>query len=121
MPKIVRQKLWLSDKDLADLRVSGLTDETIHENRLHTIEGEAHKLSRILNRDETSNACLGGLVFPYRDLNGTINCFARVKPHMPRKNKDGEPIKYEQPVGASSRAYYPETNRRILKDASVPL
>ncbi len=56
------------------------------------------------------------LVFPYRDLDGTVNCFARRRPHDPRLDKDGKPIKYEQPAGIPSRAYFPPASLNQLKD-----
>src|SRR5438309_1966628 len=105
MPKIGPSKLAVHGEDLENLRASGLTDSTIRANRLRT-EYESKKLADILNRDPTANCCLGGLVFPYPDLDGNENCFARVRPHVPRV-RDGEPIKYEQPVGESLRAYFP--------------
>lgn len=114
MPKANPPKLPLCAKDLENLRASGLTDDIIRANGLYT-EYDSAKLAAILNRGAGSNCCLGGLVFPYRNLEGTVNCFARVRPHMPRV-RDGQPIKYEHPVGESLRAYYPIASLATLRD-----
>lgn len=116
MPKVTG-KLPVYGKDLENLRASGLTDATIRANGLRT-ESDPAKLATILNRGVGSNACLGGLVIPYRNLVGEINCFARVRPHVPRV-RDGEPVKYEQPVGELPRAYYPHASLPNLRDGST--
>jgi hypothetical protein len=69
----VSRQLPLCDSDLANLRASGLKNWTICVNGLRTEED--------------------ALVFPYRDLHGGGNCFARRRPHVPRLDEDGKPIK----------------------------
>ncbi len=93
-------KLLVCDADLKNLRSSGLTDATIRANRLRT-EG-------------------GDLVFPYRDLDGTVNCFARRRPHVPRV-VNGKEAKYEQPPGSSLRAYFPAGSVGKLRDGESPV
>ena len=117
MPKLASEKLLVYGKDLANLRESGLTDTTILANELRT-ETNSRKLGDILNRGAGSNCCMGGLVFPYRTLNGEVNCFARVRPHYPRI-RDGKPIKYEQPVNEPCRAYYPAACVAKLRDGET--
>lgn len=73
-------------EDLANLRESGLTDDTIRANGLRT-EGEHPH---------------GWLVFPYRDSAGAVNCFARRRLHTPRGDQ-----KYDQDKGTGKRAYFP--------------
>jgi hypothetical protein len=110
----------LCARDLADLRSSGITDLTIWANRLHT-EVDEVKLATMLNQlprpgKEIPWFCgSGGLVFPYRDLDGKANDFVRVKPHDPRI-RDGKPNKYEQPRGVSPRAYFPAVSLPLLRD-----
>lgn len=70
----------------------------------------------MLNCGIGANPCLGGLVIPYRDLEGKVNGFARVRPHMARKGKNGKPIKYEQPKGEPLRAYFPAASLEQLRD-----
>jgi putative DNA primase/helicase len=86
--------------DLANLRASGLTDETIRANRLRTEQGS--------------------LVFPYRDLNGVVNCFARCRPQVPRV-VDRKEAKYEQPKGSVPRAYFPAASLGRLRDGESPI
>jgi hypothetical protein len=119
MPKIEPPPLRVCGDDLDNLRASGLTDATIRVNGLYT-EDDPDKLAAILNRARGSYPCLGGLVIPYRDLQGTVNCFARVRPHDPRV-RGGQPIKYEQPVGKSPRAYFPVGSLAKLRDGTSPI
>lgn len=125
MPSIPQHKvhetngnLPVCGRDLENLRASGLTDATIRANGLRT-ENNSNKLAAILHRGAGANCCLGGLLIPYTDLEGRVSCFARLRPHVPRV-RDGEPIKYEQPVGEPSRAYYPKASLRKLRDGESP-
>jgi putative DNA primase/helicase len=119
IPSSTNGKLPVCGEDLANLRASGLTDETIRDNELRT-EQDPAILAAILNRRAIFDCCLGGLVIPYRNLAGEVNCFARVRPHIPRV-RDGEPIKYEQPVGEPLRAYYPKASLTKLRDGESPV
>jgi hypothetical protein len=104
----------LSAGDLADLRASGLTDETIHAEGLYT-ERDPFVMAGIVNCQpppgsgrQVPRFCEQGcLVIPYRALDGASVDFARVKPRTPRHDKKGKPIKYEQPWGAPNRLYIP--------------
>jgi Domain of unknown function (DUF3854) len=88
------------ESDLADLRRSGLTDQTIRDNRI-TTQGDA-------------------LVFPYRSLDGTLNGFIRWKPHHPRVI-DGKVAKYEQAKDSPLRAYFPAASLTLLRDDKQPI
>lgn len=92
MPRV---SLPVCESDLTNLRASGLTDSTIWTNRLRT---EA-----------------GALVFPYRDLDGNVNCFARRRPHAPSVI-GGKLAKYIQPPGSPLRAYFPAASLDRLRD-----
>lgn len=100
MPKPISRRLPLDDSDLQNLRESGLTDATIRANAIRT-ENSA-------------------LVFPYRDINGVVNCFTRWRPHTPRLI-DGKPAKYEQPKNSPLRAYFPSESIERLRDISMPV
>lgn len=113
----IKPPVW--NHDLENLRAAGLTDATILVNKVRT-EFDSGKLAAILNCGPGSTACLGGLVFPYRDLAGEVNCFARVRPHHPR-TRDGKPIKYEQPKDSPMRAYFPAGSLEKLRDAGEPI
>jgi hypothetical protein len=114
MPRI---QLSVSPHDHEDLQRSGLTSVTIAENGLYT-ETNSTKIAALLNRGGCPDCCLvtGALVFRYRDLNGTVNGFARLKPRTPRV-KDGKPVKYEQPKDSPMRAYFPVASLPMLRDA----
>lgn len=94
-------KLQLDARDLNDLNRSGLTEDTIRANGLHT-----------------KNAAL---VFPYRDLHGHVNGYKVVKPHKPRRNAKGQPIKYEQPAGEPPRLYIPASCVDALREGEQPI
>lgn len=120
LPKLHVPALSVYGKDLDNLRESGVTDATIRANGLRT-EYDKEKLARILNCDSEKNCCMGGLVIPYRDLAGNkVNCFARVRPHVPRV-RDRKPIKYEQPKGSPLRAYFPKASRPRIRDGASPI
>jgi len=90
-----RIRLPVSDMDLKILQDSGLTDRTILENDLYTK--------------------FNALVFPYRDIDGTVNCFARLRPHDP-PIINGKPAKYIQPPDSPLRAYFPAASLEKLRD-----
>jgi hypothetical protein len=85
----------LDPRDLKHLYESGLTVKTILNNGLHTQNG--------------------ALVIPYRHISGEVNGFARQRPHNPRCDTRGRPIKYEQPANTPSRAYFPKEAIEKLK------
>ena len=119
LPKLRVLELPVYGKDLDNLRESGLTDATIRANGLRT-EYDKEKLARILNCDSGKNCCVGGLVIPYRGLDGKVNGFSRVRPHFPRE-RDGKPIKYEQPKGSPLRAYFPKSSLPKIRDGASPI
>jgi hypothetical protein len=113
---------------LFELQASGLTRQTIRAAGLYTVtEGDGVTLARLLNRqpeyrptDVPAFCRSGGLVYPYRNLAGEVNCFARVKPRRPRQRK-GKPVKYEQPVNSSPRAYYAPAVLPRLRGGKSPV
>ncbi len=98
MPKVT--PLSVDAHDLANLRESGLKDSTIRANGLRT-EGSA-------------------LIFPYRNLDGEVNCFCRIRPHEPRVI-DGRTAKYVQPKGSPVRAYFPKESLDNLREAGTSI
>ena len=85
---VKRRPLPVNESDYQNLRESGILIKTIRENDIVTKRG--------------------ALYFPYRNLDGETNGFARRRPHKPKKIK-GELVKYLQPEGSASRAYFPES------------
>ncbi len=115
----------LHGEDFANLRASGLSDETILENGLYT-ERDPVKLATLLNRlperppKQIPEFCQGGgLVFPHYDL-AENNSYAVVRPRSPRV-RDGKSVKYEAPAGESSRPYFPKRSRPQLRKGSGPI
>jgi hypothetical protein len=95
MPRLP-QRLTFNDADLSNLRESGLTNETIFANQLKS--------------DEL------GIVFPYRDLHGVVNCFKRWRLRQPVGSK-----KYHQPFRSPVRAYFPAMSLVKLNDGQSPI
>lgn len=106
----------LSPHDLEDLRASGLSDETIRTHHVRT-EYRAERITQLLGHTKVGS----GLVFRYFDEAGEPNCYARVKPHRPRRMKDGKLAKYEAPVGQPNRAYILPSTRCLMTDPAQPV
>jgi hypothetical protein len=96
---------------LADLRKSGLTDETIAAARLHS--ARPGDLPRLCGRQIPDGTT--GLVFEYDKT------FSRVKLFPPLCDGDRREIKYLQPFGSPVRAYIPPSVREILADPTRSL
>jgi hypothetical protein len=107
---------------LADLRRSGLTDDTIRAAGLYT-ERDARQVRTLLNWSGQPPVFLGPcLVFPYVHPDGRRNGYVRIKPSKPRADKKpGKPIKYEAPKGSGNRLYIPPGTVAKLADPDVPL
>jgi putative DNA primase/helicase len=110
----------LTAKHLADLRASGLSDATIAACGFHSQQtaGTVQKTLRWKRYDGSLGDCLA---IPFLDAEGKPTGYTRLKPDRPRKDKNGKPIKYESPKGASNHAYIPAGTRGALTDPSAPL
>ena len=95
-------KINLSEKHLAELRASGLSDATIEAAGIYT-ESSHPKVCKMLGWVMSDGSWNDVLVFPYLHADG----YSRVKPSWPRSGKNGKPIKYESPRNKPSRAYFP--------------
>jgi hypothetical protein len=106
---------------LADLRRSGLTDETICAAHLASVS-DAESISQILNWSRPAT-CLGScLLIPFHDRDGRRNGYARLKPDRPRTAKgDGKLVKYESPCGKPNRAYFPVAALAAVRTAGARL
>lgn len=87
-----------------ELRESAISDETIEAAGIYS-EYLVPKLHEILGW-KPRFSFIPALVFPFRNIHGVSTGFSRIKPSRPRKNKEGKPVKYEQPRGEHSRAYF---------------
>ena len=108
----------LLDHHLAELRRSGLTDETIRVAGIHS-EVEPAKLATILDWKRYPSKCCPAIVFPFTDADGR-NGYTRVKPDRPRQ-KGGKPVKYESPQGRPNEVYLPPGVGDILADPTREL
>lgn len=69
-------------------------------------EADPAKIAKLLNWSRPAVSLGPCIVIPFLHRDGSRNCFCRVRPSTPRIS-GGKPAKYEQPKGASLRAYFP--------------
>jgi hypothetical protein len=123
MSKTNGHALPLLPGHLADLKGSGLTDDTIRDNDLHS-ESDVAAVAKLLGcRESYAERLAPVLVFPYRAADGTPVAYCQVKPDSPQpdKRKKSRLRKYETPKDAGNRAYFPAGIREALRDPSVQL
>jgi hypothetical protein len=109
----------LSAAHLADLRKSGLSDETISACLFYSTENP--KTIREILRWPTYGGGLGDcLVIPFFERDGTQNCYARLKPGQPR-DKDDKKVRYESPQGLANRAYFPPLAAHLWGNPEIDL
>lgn len=99
------QTRTLDQKHRAELHASGLTDATIEAAGIYSAaDGE---IATTLGWQPKHHPWLGGMVIPFRTSDGEEIEHRRVKLDHPRCDKDAKIIKYESPVKAPNRAYFP--------------
>ena len=96
----------LSDRHREDLRLSGLSDDTIEA--LGFYSGNESQVRRLLGFGAGA-----GLVIPYQTFND-LPFFCRVKPDSPLA-LGGRPAKYLSPKGALAQAYIPPRTWEALQ------
>jgi len=102
----------LAPEHLADLRKSGLTDETIAANFVRSVPPAM--LPRLLGFDLPG--VRSALLFPFRAPAGGFMDFPRVKVFPPLVDRDGHGLKYLQPRGSGPRLYFPVGSmRKVLE------
>ena len=111
----------LFPQHLADLRRSGLSDEQIRRCGFRSSSDPA-QIATWLGWKHQAKAIGPCLCIPFFRADGERLDYVRVKPDNPRKSKEGgKPIKYESPVRAANRAYFPPSTRAALTDACQAL
>ena len=96
------------------LEASGLTAETIEAAGIYS--GQSYPaLAHMLNWHKYPPKHGPAIVFPYRDPDGTLNGYRKVKPDNPRR-RGKKPVKYEAPRGERIRAYLPPDTCRVLDE-----
>ena len=108
----------LLPQHLADLRKSGLTDDTIRAAEIVS-EFDVTRVKALLDTKQFAQRCLPVLVFPYKDAEGR-NGYCRVKPDHPRTS-GGKLVKYESPRGQPNQIYLPPGVADVLADATREL
>ena len=98
-------KKKLSKEHLAELKASGLTNETIELANIYT-ETSSTNICKLLNCDNPGaiNGASKALVFPFG-----YDGFSRLKLDHPRARKSNKTkqIKYEAPWGSTQHPYFP--------------
>ena len=113
----------LSPNHLAELRASGLTDDTIAANGIYS-ESDPKAVAKLLNWGATRARMLGSaLVYPHYDRDGTPLGHATVKPDHPRDRTDKPgKVKYENPRQRPTRLYIPAGARAaLINPTALPL
>lgn len=110
--------LTLADKHRAELHASGIPDDLIAAAGIYTAEGSAVK--KALGWTPKGVSWGPGWVVPFR-FPGQPDGYCRVKLDFPRKDKSGGTIKYESPLNAPNRVYYPPGFFDRLSDNETPI
>jgi len=101
----------LASNHLAELRASGLSDDTIVAAGIYSVADA--KVAEILKWQPKEHHWGPAMAFPFADG------YTRVKLDHPRTNGKGEPIKYESPVKSVNRAYFPPNFNDLPQDVIV--
>src|SRR5262245_50853509 len=111
----------LTPGHLADLRASGLNDETIERCGFHSLR-TADSIQRTPGWKGFGDQLGDCLAIPFFGADGKPTGYSRLKSDRPRLGKeDGKPIKYEAPKGKGNRAYFPPETLAVLHETSIPL
>ncbi len=113
------QSFCLDERHIAELRKSGLTDQTMLAAGLRSDRDKA--ITDILGWRPTAHSWDAGLVFPFKNVDGADSGYARVKLDHPRLASDGKPIKYESPRKQQNRAYFPPQFAEMFAQSHVVL
>ncbi len=104
---------------LSGLRARGLTDQTITAAGL-TSETNADKLGAILKWKYPARKLVPAIVIPFYGADGS-NGYCRVRPDVPRLDRNQKPIKYESPRGEPNHVYFPPGTIEHLQNTSQEL
>ena len=113
-----RRPIPLLQHHRAELRASGLTDETIIAAGIYS-EVSPQALAEILHWSRPPRQLPPAIVFPYHGTRGPIG-YSRIKADNPRQS-NGSPVKYESPRGLPNEIYLPPNTIGLLADTNVPL
>lgn len=107
------QHLPLHEEQLADLRKSGLSDDTITRLGIHAVRPHDIKLAGVLHAYR----------LPYFDLDGKPLDFERWRLFPPIVTADGHTRKYHQAKGSAPYLYLPPLHnwRAVAADPTIPI
>lgn len=107
------QHLSLHEEQLADLRKSGLRDDTIAQLGVHAVRPHDIKIAGVLHAYR----------LPYFDRDGHPIDFERWRLFPPIRTADGHTRKYHQPVGSAPHLYLPPLLdwRTVATDPTAPI
>lgn len=106
----------LLPQHLADLKRSGLSDDTIKISRAYS-EFDPAKVAGLLNWDNPAKSLGSCLVFPFFDIDGEPMHYCRIKPDStPILN--GKSAKYVSPSERPGRVYFPPQAREAVGGSS---
>jgi uncharacterized protein DUF3854 len=107
----------LAPEHLADLRKSGLTDETIQQQLIRSVPPAV--IGRVLGFDIPG--VRSAMLLPFRAAAGGFMDHVRVKIFPPLTDAEGHTIKYLQPRGSGTRLYFVVRCLRDVLEGSTPL
>ncbi len=107
----------LAPEHLADLRKSGLTDQTIAAQFIRSVPPAM--IGRLLGFDMPS--LRSALLLPFRAPTGGFMDHVRVKAFPTLRDADGHSIKYLQPKGSAPRLYFISACLREVLEGDAPL
>jgi hypothetical protein len=111
----------LFPQHLADLRCSGLSNETIRACEFRS-STDAEEIKRILRWKASAERLGPSLVIPFFHADGTqISGFARLKPDCPISDAKCKVRKYESPKGLPNHVYLPPHTRTVLLDPTIEI
>lgn len=114
-PKADQSKL--TERHLAELRASGLDDETIRTAGAYSASGQS--VTGVLGWQPKDAPWGEAILFPYLAEDGSDTGYVRVKPDFPRCNAEGRAIKYESPQRKQNQAYFPPGFAAAFMSAKV--
>jgi hypothetical protein len=106
----------LAAEHLADLRRSGLTDETIAVQRFRTVPPGI--IAQLLGYDRPR--IVSAYLIPFPDPGGGFMHHFRLK-IFPTLHEDSGTVKYQQPRGSGVRIFYPLATLAAVLDSTEPL
>ena len=113
--------LPLLPQHLADLRDSGLSDETIRACGFRSTT-DAEEIKGILRWKASAERLGPCLVIPFFYADGTqISGYARLKPDCPISDTKGKVRKYESPKGLPNRVFLPPHTRTVLQTSGIDI